>query len=634
MFFYQQLVANLSASSFWGYNGGECFKNGEDFGELCERHNAVVSVDSTGGMINFENTLFDGKIQHTTMTLQFWESGVTVDKLALTDYRDFSTIRITERASSWNTAAAVHSWFADWRADVKAATRDVLKREIDPVIGMIKVDCALQHPTGMILALRKDGMVDSSATYHNIALVLLLQHEGRTHSPFLKEDISKERVKASSERVMKRLKKLAPFAIKQCNVHFYLAFSEGFKNMKNKPVTLRPYYPQMNDAFRNLAFDLYDEDLLARLIVRLAILIAIAETERIPCGDTSLQDEVRDHHDPEVVQKMRSDMQQLVDDAVNTVLGTTTEDSFVNAFIESDLATVGKKSQQKFKGHKFSRSIIDFVKGSLKFSATYPHNIDEKEKVIYFKTAIMYAPFSKDKHTRCLKDIPRLTGGFVSIQKAPFCGKTIQNPWFSSELASYWIWHLNRVAFISGSITKTAGIAWGLALFASNMSIEGHFNLDKNLTSTHEEAISDIPKFFEKRWEDCVKNGKFLTKQIRTSGAKRLRRENQKGAKESGASQNHSEESAVGSKNNDVEVAAVRDDDLESTWLSRKAAKKARRTEVVEDEYMNKLKKALEAAESAEKHSVHANDFKYDWGNKLSVLRAMKHVAKKSIGDS
>ena len=26
---YQQLVANLSASSFWGYNGGECFKNGE-----------------------------------------------------------------------------------------------------------------------------------------------------------------------------------------------------------------------------------------------------------------------------------------------------------------------------------------------------------------------------------------------------------------------------------------------------------------------------------------------------------------------------------------------------------------------------------------------------------------------------
>ena len=108
----------------------------------------------------------------------------------------------TERLSSWNTASAIHSWGNDWRDDVKAATYDVLKRVIDPVIGMLKVDCALQYPTGLILAMRNDGMVDSSRTYHNVVLVLLLQHERRT-----KNVKSQDELKLSCVSVMENLKK-------------------------------------------------------------------------------------------------------------------------------------------------------------------------------------------------------------------------------------------------------------------------------------------------------------------------------------------------------------------------------------------------------------------------------------------
>ena len=223
------------------------------FGEVCEKFNSVVSIDSTAGMMNFRDTDFDGKIQHTIVSMSFKENAVPLKVVKYTDAQDFSTIRITERASSWNTATGNFSWWRDWRLDVRMATKDVLGREIEPVIGMVKVDCALQYPTGMIMALRQEGMIDSSRTYHNIAHVLLLRHESRSEG--CKDDSAE--YKRLCILMMRDLKKYAPFAIKWCNVHVYLAQRDGFKNMKNKPFAIRQYYSQVNRMYHNLDHDFF-----------------------------------------------------------------------------------------------------------------------------------------------------------------------------------------------------------------------------------------------------------------------------------------------------------------------------------------------------------------------------------------
>ena len=141
-----------------------------------------MTLDTTGGMSNFPGTEFDGKMQHSIMTVQYKETVISAAQNKYTRPYDFSSFPITERASSWNTASGVESWIVQWIQDVKLSTLDVLGREITPKVAMLKVDNALQLPTGMILALRQDHMIDSARTYNNIVIPLLIEHEYDTLS--------------------------------------------------------------------------------------------------------------------------------------------------------------------------------------------------------------------------------------------------------------------------------------------------------------------------------------------------------------------------------------------------------------------------------------------------------------------
>ena len=69
------------------------------FSELCETHKIVISLDSTGAMVNFKNTDFDGKVLHTMMMLQYRESGITKEQNKLSRSDDFTSIRLSERVS-------------------------------------------------------------------------------------------------------------------------------------------------------------------------------------------------------------------------------------------------------------------------------------------------------------------------------------------------------------------------------------------------------------------------------------------------------------------------------------------------------------------------------------------------------
>ena len=87
-------------------------------------------------------------MQHSVMTLQYKESVISSEQNRFTRPYDFSSFRVTERVSSWNTASAVESWISDWINDVKISTLDVLGREYKPKIAMLKVDNAPQLPSG------------------------------------------------------------------------------------------------------------------------------------------------------------------------------------------------------------------------------------------------------------------------------------------------------------------------------------------------------------------------------------------------------------------------------------------------------------------------------------------------------
>ena len=148
---------------------------------------------------------------------------------------------------------------------MKKATLDVLGREITPQIGLIRVDNALQLPSGMIEAFRRDNQIDSSRTYHNVVLPLLIESESNT----AKMNPEGKQYKDECARVMDKLLVHSPFGVVTCDVHTYLYRRDGYKNMKIKPVELKSHYQQVNRLYQNIVYAFYKEESVSKLAVRI-----------------------------------------------------------------------------------------------------------------------------------------------------------------------------------------------------------------------------------------------------------------------------------------------------------------------------------------------------------------------------
>ena len=571
--------------------------------ELSERHPIVVSVDSTGGMINFKDTDFDGKMLHTLMMLHYKESVLTKKERNVTLPGDFSSTCLSERASSWNTASGVTSWAKAFIADVEAASLDVFGRSIKPSIGLVRSDNALQFPTGFIEAFREDNHIDSARGYNNIVLALLLRHEDSVATL----DPSSDAYVSDCVFVMCTLKKHSPFAWVTCNVHTYLYRRDGYKNMVRKPPQLKSYYTQINCLYRNSAYGFFREKSVALLIIRMSILVVIFESEFVPSGNISLGASVREGHDAKIAERMAKNMSKLAV-KIATSLSKSITNERVEEVIAGEYSQVGFPSKQRFKGSSIiAGSAIEMLRESLKFSISYPTSIDPKRKECTVRTAIMYSPFGL-KLDGSFDNVveAKLVGGFETVVKVPYRGKNIANPLYSMELAKYWRRQIDRVGLTSHAITTVAGAAWDRSIYESNMSLEAYINEINNRNKRSRESIANVPTWMVSRYEEWQENMALVRTQIVSHPQKMRKRSSRKV-----------------SRNDEL-----REEDREAIWQKGNTG-----VTLPLELSWEKLMTSLKAAMREEQDSEDWEKYQYQRSNVLSIYRVLQHVSTKLDGE-
>ena len=575
------------------------------FGEVCESCKCVISLDSTGHMVNFKDTDFDGKVLHTMMMLQYRESRITRQQNQFSRGDDFTSIRLSERISSWNTATAICSWLNQLMEDVEIATESIVGRRITPKIGMLRCDNALQLVTGPIMALRLPNHIDSAKGYNNISLILLIQHESRTSS--VNGSVNGERMdnKTSCMLVMSRLEQYSPTAITICNVHTYLYRRDGYKRMKTKPKSLKGYYTGVNRLYGNVAHAFMRERSVTRLLVRKALLIAIFERERIPCMKIGVNTKACAGHDKNKAKNMAQAMDDLVKRGINMLYESISEHG--DSLIAEELRQVGNTDRQRFRGGtNIAGDMLRMVSDTLVFSLTYPVHVDRAEKEATIRTLIIYSPY--DFCTNGSWDIevqPKIIGGFEKEVSLPYNKGSIENPLCASELASYWKKEMNRTGLNSAAISQVAGTAWDRVLFDSNMSLEAHLNDLHNRNSRHKRSLKNIPSFMMGRWDDTVETAAYTSNQIRVQPEKRKRRQEQAAARTVGTT--------------------MREEDKESVWR-----RDDKETSGVLKEKFERMIKVLKAAMHQERDSKDSNEYVFDRKNIKSMFEVLEYVSTKS----
>ena len=301
---------------------------------------------------------------------------------------------------------------------------------------------------------------------------------------------------------------------------------------------------------------------------------------------------------------MAKNMDSMVCEATDAILETITDER-VESCIETEIGEIGKPSNQRFKGMNFAEDALEMLKGSLQFSMTYPSSIDKESNEAMVNTAILFSPYEKECDGS-LSIVPRLTGGFITRVRIPSKNVKIRNHIYSPELGKYWRKQVNTAGLWSGLITDVAGIAWDRALFGSNMSLEGYLNVMKNQTSSHRDSVANIPSFMMHRWEECVQDGAYLSKQIQNLGRKLAKRSSKAKRKRE----------------------TVREDDTEPIW-KRKFVAGIQQTD---DVYLVKLKRAMVAAREANENAKDAKKYEYDEKNISSMFKVMIHVQKRIGG--
>ena len=575
-------------------------------GELCERNNIVISLDSTGDMVNFQDTDFDGKVLHTMMMIQYRESVMSRDQNKNTHTKDFSSIRVSERISSWNTADAVCSWMKQLVSDVEIATKSVLGRKITPTIGMVRSDNALQFTTGSIMALRNDSQVDSARGYNNISLILLIQHERRTNS-LANEGMGMD-FKQSCMLVMSQLKQYSPLATTICNVHTYLYRRDGYKNMKNKPSSLKGYYQEINRLYSNVAHGFMREKSVSRLLCRMAILVAIFERNNIPCMNLGVNTWEWKGHSKSDATEMANKMHALVNEAISSLHHHINEKS--EELISDELRQIGCPTQQRFRGSTvIAGDMLQMIIERLSFSLSYPVTVDKVKKEAVVRTLVMYSPYDFAMNGGWdIEVMPKLLGRFETVVSLPYRKGSIKNPLYSSELANYWRKEMNRAGLNSAAISPVAGAAWDRDLFDSNMSLEAYLKDMVHNNSRHKASIGSVPSFMMGRWEDSIETAALVSNQIKVHHVKRQRREDRAAARSLGS---------------------IREEDEEPGWQ-----RDSRATVGPLKDRLKKMVTVLTEAMHQERTSEDARRYIFDRNNAASMYRVLEYASTKMDGSN
>ena len=118
--------------------------------------------------------------------------------------------------------------------------------------------------------------------------------------------------------------------------------------MRNKPESLRGYYPEINRLYGNVAHAFMRERSVTRLLIRISILVAIFERKDIPCMNIGLNTRPVPGHDKTRATNMARTMHDLVNSAMTMLYDSVNENG--DSLISDELTKVGFADRQKFNG--------------------------------------------------------------------------------------------------------------------------------------------------------------------------------------------------------------------------------------------------------------------------------------------
>ena len=493
--------------------------------ELSERNRLVVSLDSTGGMHNYENTEHDGKWQHTRLTVQPMEAFLSAPEAALGQRRDWSLILALERLSPSNTGERFGEWIRRQNESCKEISRSAFGREIDLQFTMLKVDCALELLHGVVDGLRRDGMIRNARQLCSVTLWALLCHEKRTEGI-----VDASAIKASAMDTVECIRDVSPLLGKQCNSHVYLAMKDGRKNMERKPPEVRLYSRQIDAIFGHWAAHLNKDPLLARVLVHVALICSIFERKTVKCPEFTVDSATMEHHDPAEATRIAERMKAFIEAESAEVLSLTDAEKRD----ESIAATVGLSASAanklQFEGMAPANRLVPKMNEEMEVAMVYLHSVDKEKKEGVVHVVYVYSPYARETDGS-VTVAAQLAGGMSVTVPLPFTEGIINSPLHSERCAEYWRKWGTTAPLWAHAVLQVAEAAYDLALYASNNSAEGGIRADKRLRSDFKTMYKSTPALINRRWSECKEKGRTMVQQQRLFKSKKKNRERAAAAK-------------------------------------------------------------------------------------------------------
>jgi len=481
---------------------------------LASKKRLVMGIDATGDLLNVPNSSFDGKIQHTLMTIQASECILQEEDAG--NYGDnlFHPVRVAERASPSNKSSDFSAWIKQLRKDTMTVTESCpgAGDGIDPIPSVVKMDCALEIAHGCLEGFRSNHHVATGQLYNNVFIYILRRHDSLILNA--EDDYDVKRV---SRITYSRILAHSPCIIKQCKSHVYRAVSSYRKNKTNKPIEFRIHSEAFDQIFSLIAHEMTAISSMSELIVRLSIFVALFETEYLQCPLFDLNTVVHAHHDRELAETVAAKMNTVATEEIEKMLIRTDEE--MDSCIQRELDNAREDKHIVFKGHVDSRTVIERMKKDINFGVTYLESIDRSAKKGKVKICLVYYCYRREADNT-VQVSPRKYGSFSVDVDLPHSSCVLRNPLYSPTAARYLLleW-MSRSALWSQQPISVAEKAMDARIFNNNQSLEGTFCFEKHGVSSVAEDFGDISSMVHRRYNDSIEEGRLFAMQIKKSEA-------------------------------------------------------------------------------------------------------------------
>jgi hypothetical protein len=488
-------------------------------GKLSSEGRLVLHIDGTGGMINFRNTEYDGKIQHLLLQLQLSECVLDKETAEKFGEKLFTALVIAERVSNTNTTSAIANWLSVVRDDTRKAMSSYAgcshPMQLKPSV--ILMDCALEEFNGCLMAFRSDSQVMTAQQYNAIVMIVCLRYE------YVAKAGDESQQQQIAQEFFKQLRQFVPCVIKQCKSHVFSAISRYPTKSHDRDSPMKQWPDQFEALFKHVAKVATTVTSMSEVIARLSVIVTIFNTKTIKTGTYGKRSCTQNHHDEWQSNSIANTMATMIRDQSET-LQIDSEEEYTT---QLSAVSIDKKPKAKtpFSGSSLARRVIDVMLGQggknelpMPFAVTYLKQVHGNTGTVGI--TYVYSPFGDDEDLLRNKldnqtATPKRTGGVTVNVSLPHKSREIPNPLYCPDAVDYMLeYWLGRPGLWSESSLELVKEALNANIYSCNNSLEGKINNMKNHVSSFNEDIRDIASLIHRRQKDVNGFAYLASKEI------------------------------------------------------------------------------------------------------------------------